>query len=101
MTTATTATWGKEVEQSKGLVLVDFFGAWCAPCKAIGKTLEALDVPDLKIVKVDVDESPELAKSHSIKSVPTLWLYVDGKRTESIVGLVGEAKIKSLVNLHR
>ena len=64
-----------------GKVLVDFFATWCGPCKMLSPVLEEIkeDRSELKIVKVDVDESPVLAKEYGVMSVPTLLLFENGE----------------------
>lgn len=64
-----------------GKVLVDFFATWCGPCKMLSPVLEEIkeDRSELKIVKVDVDESPMLAKEYGVMSVPTLLLFENGE----------------------
>lgn len=71
-----------EREILKGVVLVDFYATWCGPCKMLAPVLEELDAEigqDIKIVKVDVDESQVTASEYQIMSVPTLLLFVDGE----------------------
>lgn len=65
----------------KGLVLVDFFATWCGPCRMLGPVLEdmANDRDSIDIVKVDIDESMNLARQYGIMSVPTLILFKDGQ----------------------
>ena len=62
------------------LVLVDFFAKWCGPCKMLGQVLEEIsnERNDLIIVKIDVDENPDLAKLNGVISVPTLILFKNG-----------------------
>lgn len=66
---------------SNDKVLVDFFATWCGPCKMLSPVLEEIkgDRSELKIVKVDVDESPMLAKEYGVMSVPTLLLFENGE----------------------
>lgn len=66
---------------AKGIVLVDFYASWCGPCKMLAPVLEALakEKEDINIVKIDVDEQEEIARRFSIMTVPTLYLYKDGK----------------------
>lgn len=73
---------------SKGDVLVDFYATWCGPCKMVGEVLEELaeHFENVKIVKIDVDEFEDIAKSHGIMSIPTLEVYRDGKLIKKEVG---------------
>lgn len=63
------------------LVLVDFFATWCGPCKMLGPVLEELsnEQEKLKIVKIDIDENPNITKKFGIMSVPTLILFKKGE----------------------
>ncbi|WP_297634336.1 thioredoxin [uncultured Clostridium sp.] len=93
----------EEVLESKGLVLVDFFATWCGPCKMIAPILEELDteLSDVKIVKVDVDQSPETANTYGIQSIPTMKLFKDGKDVQTTVGFLPKDQIVSMINNHR
>ena len=70
-------------------VLVDFFATWCGPCKMLGPELEKLAnnvSDDVVIIKVDVDQYPELAAQYRIQSVPTLLRFKNGKLVEQVSG---------------
>ena len=70
-------------------VLVDFFATWCGPCKMLGPELEKLAnnvSEDVVIIKVDVDQYPELAAQYRIQSVPTLLRFKNGKLVEQVSG---------------
>lgn len=69
-----------ETDIQDELVLVDFFATWCGPCKMLGPVLEEMssERSDVKIVKIDVDENPNLSKRFAIMSVPTLILFKNG-----------------------
>ncbi len=85
----TTQEFPQQVVQSAEPVLVDFYAPWCGPCKLVTPILEqvAQERQNLKIVKVDVDQEPELAQQHKIMGVPTLVMYLGGKIVAQWVGL--------------
>jgi thioredoxin 1 len=78
-----------EVMQSEQPVLIDFHAPWCGPCKLVAPMLEEIskERPQLKIVKVDVDQAPGLAQQHRVMSVPTMVLYKKGVIVGTWVGL--------------
>ena len=72
----------KEVLESEGLVLVDFWAPWCGPCRALAPTLESIAESykdKVKIFKMNVDDNNETAVKYNIRGIPTLILYKDGK----------------------
>lgn len=77
-------------EIKEGVVLVDFFAPWCGPCRIMGQILEDIagEVEGkVKVFKVDVDQSGEVARSFGIMSIPTLIIFKDGKEQEKHVGI--------------
>ena len=76
----------------EGKVLVDFFATWCGPCKMLAPVIEqvASEHPDLKVVKVDVDEAPAIAAKYGIQAIPTLFLIKDGKAITSSMGYLNK-----------
>ena len=75
-------------EISEGVVLVDFFATWCGPCKMLGPVLEDLGKElegKAKIIKVDIDQSGDLADEFRISSVPTMILFKDNKIVDTMV----------------
>ncbi len=90
-------------EISNGLVLVDFWAAWCGPCKMIAPVLEELDADmsdKVKIVKVDVDENQQTASEFGIMSIPTLLLMKDGETVDKVVGFRPKEALAELVEKH-
>jgi thioredoxin 1 len=81
-----------EVLNQKGLVFVDFYADWCGPCKMTSPIIEELanEVKEVKFVKVNVDENPDLASQHNIFSIPTFLIFKDGKIVHQFVGVRGK-----------
>lgn len=92
-----------EIINSKKAVLVDFFATWCGPCRMLAPILEDLEGDangKFDIIKVDVDESYDLAKKYGIMSVPTMILFVDGMETEKFVGLRQKSDILDTISAY-
>jgi len=90
-----------DVLQSSVPVLVDFYADWCGPCRMLAPTLERLAnefAGRVTIVKVNVDENPELASQFQVSSIPTLVVLVKGQVAGRTTGLVGEANLRQLLN---
>ena len=90
-----------EAETKEGLVLVDFWATWCGPCRMQAPILEKLSQEfsedELKILKMDVDENPETARSFGIMSIPTLLFKKDGQVVKQVAGVHTAAQIKAIV----
>ena len=89
----------KEVFKSEKPVIVDFFATWCGPCKMLAPVLSELsdEHPELKIVKIDVDEDPALAQAFGVTSIPTLVAVKGGEVVATPVGYAEKEKILSLI----
>ena len=90
-----------EVLNSKGLVLVDFWAEWCGPCRQLIPVLEEVskEMSDkVKICKMNVDESPNTAAQYGIRSIPTMFLFKDGKQLDVKVGLNSKGALESWIN---
>lgn len=89
-----------EIINSKQPVLVDFYATWCGPCKTLAPVLEQLKEQydnQIHILKIDVDENPELANKYGIKSVPTMITFKNGEILQTMSGFPGKAKVEDLI----
>jgi thioredoxin len=92
-----------EVLKADTPVLVDFWAEWCAPCKALSPTIEAVAKDYLgraKVVKLDVDQNIVTSSRYNIKGIPTLLLFKSGMVKEQIVGTAGREAIARLIDKH-
>lgn len=77
-----------EVLKSDKKVLVDFFAAWCGPCRMLAPIIHEIaeERPDVKVVKINVDEEPELSAEFGIMSIPTLMVFENGRAVDKMMG---------------
>jgi len=98
-----TADFDKEVLQSDKPVLIDFWAVWCGPCRRVGPEVDAVAEQlgsQAKILKVNVDEEPEVAARYGIQSIPTLLIFKGGQVVDQIVGAVPRAVIAQKLQAH-
>ena len=91
----------REALQADGLVLVDFWAAWCPPCRRLAPTLEALAAAyegQVTVLKVNVDESPELSFRYGIQSIPTLILFRGGRAVDKRLGALPKDDLQQFVD---
>ena len=96
-------TFKQEVIQSELPVLVDFWAAWCAPCKMVIPTIQHLSQTykdQLRIVKLNVDENMKTSSKYGVMSIPTLLLFKGGELKETILGAQPKEKIVEIVSKH-
>ena len=92
-------TFEQEVLKSNIPVLVDFYADWCGPCKMLSPTVDevAAENDDIKVVKVNVDESQNVAIKYQVMSIPTLVVIKNGNEVNRSVGVIDKAEILSMI----
>ena len=92
-----------EIEQSNGLAVVDFWAAWCGPCRMVGPIVEQLAGEyegRVKVGKLDVDANPQTAARFNIRSLPSILFFKDGKHVDTVVGAVPRPVLERRLQEH-
>ncbi|MCB9198625.1 MAG: thioredoxin [Flavobacteriales bacterium] len=92
-----------DILNKKEIVLIDFFAEWCGPCKMVAPILKDVKskVPDVSIIKIDVDKNQELASKYQIRGVPTLMLFRNGQQVWRQSGVLQANQIIQIIDQHR
>jgi thioredoxin 1 len=101
--TVTDASFNDEIEKGKGLSVVDFWAAWCGPCRMVGPIVEQLANEyegKVKVVKVDVDANQKTAMKFNIRSIPSILFFKDGKHVDTVVGAVPKSMLENKIKQH-
>ncbi len=91
-----------DFKSMKGVVIVDFWAEWCAPCRALAPIFEAAskEVKGVTFAKVNVDEERELAQQYVVMSIPCLIVFKDGTEVDRVVGLMSKEQLKEKLKRH-
>ncbi len=103
MTVLTSANFKSEVEEYRGLVVIDLYADWCGPCKMLAPIIEELEKenPDVKFAKINVDDERELAMQFKVQSIPMIAFVKDDTLLDVSVGYVPKEKLLSLIGMHK
>ena len=99
----TDSNFEQAVLQSDKPVLVDFWAAWCAPCRMLAPTVDALAeqyAGNLNVVKLNVDDNPNIPSRYGIKGIPTLILFMNGEEADRLVGANSKDTIARMIDKH-
>ncbi len=91
------ATWQNDVINAEGPVLVDFWAAWCGPCRMVAPILDQIqseNADKITVLKLNVDENPNLAMEHQITSIPAMKVFQGGQVTKTIIGAKPKAALE-------
>ena len=101
--TLTDDNFDEQIKKMSGPVLVDFWAAWCGPCKMIAPSLEQL-AGEMEgratVAKVNVDENGDVANRFGIRSIPTLMIFKEGRVVDQIVGALPKEQIRRMMEKH-
>jgi thioredoxin 1 len=95
---------GKELQEKINngeKIIVEFWAEWCGPCRVMKPVFERVESNNDTVVQMytmDIDQNRDYAQTLGIRSIPTIKLFSNGNVTDTVVGVIGEERIKSLVN---
>jgi thioredoxin 1 len=92
----TDADFETEVLKASGPVLVDFWAEWCGPCRQLGPSVDALSAEkgsQIKVVKVNVDESPDAPTKYGVRSIPALYIFKNGQVVAQTIGVLPKSEL--------
>jgi thioredoxin 1 len=99
----TDATFASEIEQSSGLVLVDFWATWCGPCQVVAPVLDQLAgeyAGKARVAKLDVDSNQRTAMRFNVRSIPSILFFKNGRHVDTVVGAVPKPILEGKIKQH-
>lgn len=101
--TATDANFADTIEKAKGLAIIDFWAAWCGPCRMVAPIIEQIANEykgQVTVAKLDVDANQQTAARFNIRSIPSILFFRDGKHVDTVVGAVPKPHLERKVQEH-
>jgi thioredoxin 1 len=95
--------FSEEVEQSQGLAMVDFWAAWCGPCRIVSPLVAELAEEyegQVKVASLDVDGSQATAMRFNIRSIPSILIFKDGQHVDTVIGAVPKQHLEQKIRKH-
>jgi len=95
------STFDQDIKNSNIPIIVDFWAEWCGPCKQIGPILEEISEEKkgkVKILKLNIDENPEIPQKYSVRGIPTLMLFKEGKLIDTKVGSLPKSVLSDWID---
>jgi thioredoxin 1 len=99
----TDSDFGEVIEKGQGVAMVDFWAAWCGPCRMVAPIVEQLAgeyAGRVSVAKVDVDANQQISMKYNIRSIPSILFFKDGKHVDTVVGAVPKALLERKIQEH-
>lgn len=103
LVTITDDNFATEIEAHEGLAMIDFWAAWCGPCRMVAPIVEELaaeNADSIKVGKLDVDENQRTAMKFAVRSIPSILFFKDGRHVDTVVGAVPKAALERKIQQH-